>query len=121
MARIPLPVNLIGRNITLPPSWVTATGAEGLIIAGNDGRIFIEVMSSTTAQAFTVQTGLALNNEFSIPEFSVADTNATVSNANTEYKFGPFMPTIFNQPSTQDVYIDHAISAVLQFRAWKLV
>jgi len=121
MARINLPVNLIGRTITQPPSWVTATGAEGLVFSGNDGRVFLEVLSSTTGQQFTVLTGLILSNELSVPEFAVEDTVANVSSASTEYKFGAFQTNIYNQPSSQDVYIDHDVSAVLQFRAWRLI
>src|SRR5574342_426742 len=104
MARINILINLIGRSITLPPSWVKATGAEGMIFSNNDGNIFLEVMSSTTAQQFTVLTGLVLENELSIPEFAVADTLAVVSNANQTYPFGSFPPNIYNQPGTTNVY-----------------
>lgn len=122
MARINIPINLIGRSITLAPSWVTATGAEGLIFSNNDGHIFLEVISTTTAQDFTVQTGLILQNELGVYEFAVADTNATISLANQSYMFGAFPPNIYNQPTnTTNVYIDHAVGAVLQMRAWKLV
>lgn len=119
MARITIPVNNIGRSITTPPSWVTATGSEGLVFS-NDGDTFIEVMSSTTAQQFTVLTGLELQNELGILEFAVADTLATVSNANQSYNFGGFPTNIYNQSGTTDVYIDHAVGVILQFRAWKL-
>src|SRR5574342_1349441 len=103
MARINIPINLIGRSITTPPSWVTATGAEGAVFSNNDGNIFLEVMSSTTAQAFVVQTGLSLANELGIQEFAVADSSASVSLANQAYNFGAFPPNIYNQSGTTNV------------------
>lgn len=114
MARINIPVNDIGRNITLPPSWVTATGSEGMIFTNTGGNVFLEVLSSTTGQSFNVITGLVVDNEW-----SVSDDLINVSNANEIYKIGIYPANIYNQPSTQQVHINHSASAILQFKAWR--
>lgn len=116
MARINIPVNNIGRNITLPPSWVTATGAEGMVFTNLGGNVLLEVMSSTTGQSFNVVTGLVVDNEW-----SVADDLVNVSNANETYKLGPYPTNIYNQQDGSfQVYINHSVSAILQFKAWRL-
>ena len=116
MARITLPVTDITRIITAPPAAYTSTGTDGFKFDNSSGDVFLEVISSTTAQQFTVQTGLVVENEW-----AVADTLATVSNANTTYYLGPFPQNIYNQDTTNnEVYVDPAVGAVLQFRAWRV-
>lgn len=114
MARITLPVNDIGRNITLPPSWVTATGAEGLVFNNFGGNVFLEVLSSTTGQSFNVITGMIVDGEW-----SVRDDTINVSNAGEIYKIGPYPTNVYNQPNTLTTFIDHSVSAILQFKAWR--
>jgi hypothetical protein len=116
MARLTLPVNTITRTLTAPPALFTATGPDGFQFDNTTGRVFLEVVSSTTGQQFTVQTGLVLENEW-----SVVDTLVNVSAASTSYFIGPFPQNIYNQDYVSNlVYVDHATSAVLQFRAWQL-
>ena len=116
MARITLSVTDISRIITSPPSLYTATGSDGFKFDNSSGDVFLEVISSTTAQQFTVLTGLIVDSEW-----AVADTLANISNANTTYFLGKFPQNIYNQPDgSNEVYVDHAVSAVLQFRAWRV-
>lgn len=116
MARVTLSVTDISRIITAPPALYTSTGVDGFKFDNSSGDVFLEVVSSTTAQQFTVLTGLVLDNEW-----AVADTLATVSNANTTYYLGPFPQNIYNQDTVDnEVYVDPAVGAVLQFRAWRI-
>lgn len=114
--RLTLPVTDISRVLTAPPSLFDATGVDGFKFDNSSGDVFLEILSSTTAQQFTVLTGLLINNEW-----AVADTLATISNASTTYYLGPFPQNIYNQDTVDNqVYVDHAVSAVLQFRAWRI-
>jgi hypothetical protein len=116
MARITLPVTDISRIITSPPALTTATGAEGLKFANASGDVILEIISSTISQSLTIETGLVIESEW-----AVADTLANISNANTTYYLGPFPQNIYNQDTVDNlVYIDHAVNAVLQFRAWRI-
>lgn len=116
MARLTLPVTDISRILAAPPSLFTATGSDGFKFNNASGDVFLEIVSSTTAQQFTVLTGLVLDDLW-----DVSDTLVSVSNANTTYYLGPFPQGIYNQEDgSNEVYVDHAVSAVLQFRAWRL-
>ena len=116
MARIQLSVTDISRILTAPPSLYTATGTDGFYFDNSSGDVFLEAISSTTAQQFTVLTGLVVDGEW-----SVADDLVTVSNASTTYFYGKFPGNIYNQPDgTNQVWVDHSVSAVLQFRAWRV-
>lgn len=117
MARIELSVTDIERILNTPPALFTATGSDGFKFDNSSGQVFLEVISSTTAQQFTVKTGLVLQNEW-----PVHDDLVNVSNAGTTYYYGRFPTNIYNQPDEVGyVYVDHAVNAVLQFRAWRLV
>lgn len=116
MARIQLSVTDISRILSSPPSLFTATGTDGLYFDNSSGDVFLEVISSTTGQSFTVLTGLLLEDEW-----SVSDTSVTITQADTTYYLGPFPQNIYNQPDANNTYVDYAVNAVLQFRAWRLV
>jgi len=116
MARIQLSVTDISRILAAPPSLYTVTGADGFYFDNSSGDVFLEVISSTTGQQFTVLTGLIVDNEW-----PVADDLVSVSNASTTYFFGKFPGNIYNQPDgSNQVWVDHDVSAVLQFRAWRV-
>lgn len=116
MARIELSVTDIDRILSAPPALFTATGSDGLYFDNESGNVFLEVISSTTGQSFTVQTGLVIEDEW-----TVADDLVNVSNANTTYFLGRYPQNIYNQPDgSNQVWVDFASNAVLQFRAWKL-
>ncbi len=116
MARIELSVTDIERIMNTPPALFTATGTDGFKFDNTLGNTFLEIISSTTAQSFTVKTGLVVDNEW-----PVADDLVNVSNAAETYFYGSFPQNIYNQPDEAGmVYVDHDVSAVLQFRAWRL-
>ena len=116
MARITLSVTDISRILSAPPALYTATGTDGFYFDNASGDVFLEVISSTTAQSFTVLTGLVVDNEW-----AVADDLVNVSNASTTYFYGNFPQNIYNQPDgSNQVWVDHDVSAVLQFRAWRI-
>jgi hypothetical protein len=116
MARVTLSVTDIDRILSAPPALYTATGSDGFKFDNASGNVFLEVISSTTGQSFTVLTGIVLEEEW-----TVADDLVNVSNASTTYYHGRYPQNIYNQPDDLNkVYVDHAVGAVLQFRAWKL-
>lgn len=115
--RLQLPVTDISQiNLTLPPGMYTVTNNIGFYFDNSHGKVLLEVISSTTGQQFTVLTGLLINNEWAI-----ADDLVNVSNANTRYFLEPYPRNIYNQPGgTNQIYVNHAINAILQFRAWRI-
>jgi hypothetical protein len=115
MARLTLSVTDISRIITAPLSLYTATGTDGFKFDNASGDVILEIISSTVGQSFDVITGLILEDEW-----LVADSLVTITQANTTYYLGPYPQNIYNQPSLNDIYVDHAVSAVLQFRAWRI-
>jgi hypothetical protein len=116
MARVTLPVTDITRLLVAAPAMYAATGSDGFKFENGSGDVFLEVISSTTAQQFTVLTGLVIDNEW-----AVADTLATVTQAAQTYMIGPFPQNIYNQDTVDnEVYVDHAVGAVLSFRAWRI-
>jgi hypothetical protein len=116
MARIQIPVVDITRIITAPQALLTSTGADGHYFDNASGDVLLEIISSTTGQSLTVLTGLVIENEW-----AVSDTLANISNANTSYFIGPWPQNIYNQDTINNqVYIDHDVNAILQFRAWRV-
>lgn len=115
MARTQIPVTDITRLGVAGPTLVPADITNGHYFDNPGGNVFIEAISSTFPVNFTVLTGLVIEDEW-----AVADTLCTVSQANTSYYFGKFPANIFNVGGEDtSVYIDPAVSAVLQFRAWR--
>lgn len=116
MARLELPVTDITRTLTTPPALFTATGSDGFYFENLGSDVFLEVISTTTGQQFTVLTGKVIEDEWSL-----SDDLVSVSAANTTYKIGSYPSNIYNQPDgSNQVWVDHSVSAVLQFRAWRL-
>lgn len=117
MARLELTVTDIDRILSAPPALFTATGSDGFYFDNSSGNVFLEVISSTIGQSFTVKTGLVIEDEW-----TVADDLVNVSAASTTYFLGRYPTNIYNQPDgTNQVHVDHSVNAVLQFRAWRLL
>lgn len=115
MTRVQIPVTDITRLGVVGPTLTPADITNGHFFDNPAGNVFIEAISSTFPVSFTVRTALVIENEW-----AVADTLCTVSQANTSYFFGRFPANIFNVgDSDTSVYLDPAVSAVLQFRAWR--
>lgn len=115
MSRVQIPVTDITRLGVVGPTLVSADITNGHFFDNPGGNVFIEAISSTVPVSFTVLSSLIIENEW-----AVADTLCTISQANTSYYFGKFPANIFNvSGSDSSVYIDPAVSAVLQFRAWR--
>lgn len=111
-----LPVTDIDPMILVnPPAYYTVENNPGFFFDNSYGKVFLEVISSTIAQNFTVITGHVIANEWSI-----SDDIFNVSNADTRYFIGPFPRDRYNQPNSNYVFVDHATNAILNFRAWRI-
>ncbi len=117
MPRVEIPVTTISRSGATPPSQTTADATNDHYIANNDGRIFLEIISTDgSTQTVTVETpvvedGLALDDQvISVP-------------AGATRLAGPFSTTTFNQTGVGDenkVFINPSVSTNLKFRAYRV-
>lgn len=101
---------------TTPPSQVNGDATNDHYFTGNDGLVFLEVVSSD-AGAQTVSIDYA-------PTYApIVDIPAQVESipAGATRLLGPFAPTAFDQNPDGDVYFDPSVSTTLKFRAYKTV
>lgn len=114
--RYEIPVHNIDRMlITNPPPAYFSDSNIGFFFNNIGGDVYLEVFSSTISQSFTIQTEKIIDYEWHLE-----DVVYFVSNADTKYFIGPFPERIYDQPNTTNVFVDHAVDAVLQFRAWRM-
>ncbi len=105
-----------GRFATAQPTLINGDSVNDHYITGNTGIEVIEVVSTdAAAQTVTVQ--------FAPGAVGVASlTGVTESIAIGETRIlGPFLPRLFNQNASGDVYFDPAVSNTLDFRAYEVV
>jgi len=113
MARIAIPVSTIIRGGLTPPSQTDADATNDHYIASNDGRIFIEIVSSdASTQTVTVETPVTYDS------LAVEDLEISIPAGATRLS-GPFPMNSFNQ-SDQSIYLNPSVSTTLKFRAYKL-
>lgn len=114
-----LPVTDIEMLYTVNPlAFYTVENNIGFKFDNSYGKVFLEVFSSTISQNFTIQTGHVI-----AEEWPLTDEIYNVSNADTIYRIGPFPRDRYNQRPTPDpdyVYVDHAVTSILKFRAWRI-
>ena len=115
--RLELPVTDISPiSLILPPALYSVTNNIGFYFDNSRRDVFLEVISSTTNQQFTIQAGAIIANEW-----DVLDDIINITQANTRYFLAPLPKHIYNQPDgSEKTFVDHAVSAVLQFRAWRI-
>ncbi len=112
MPRTALTVTEISRTGVDRPSQAVGDVANGNSIAGNDGRVFLEVTNDDAAtQTVTIQT------PGTIDGLAIADLVVSLAAAAVKL-IGPLSPTTFNQ-SDGLVYVDPS-DADLKFRVYKL-
>jgi len=117
MARVEIPVTTIVRAGVAVPASVVANAALKHAVGGNDGTVWIEVVSTDAApQTVVVQ-----------PSPSVEADGLAVSpltlaiGAGASMKFGPFKPSTFNQDAVdREIWLDPSVSTTLTFRAYKI-
>jgi len=117
MPRVEIPVQTITRLSVSPGSQITADATNDHYISGNDGRIFVEIISTAVAtESVTFET------PFSLDDLALEDQVIYVGPSATRYA-GPFPTSTFNQTGVGDenkLFIDPSVSTTLKFRAYKV-
>jgi hypothetical protein len=114
MARVVIPVTALTRDGVAPPAQTNADSVNNMEIDGNDGRVFVEIVS-TDAGAQTVS--------FEIPELvdgeAVAPKIVNVPAGATRLA-GPFPTDTYNHAGSK-MFVDPSVSgATLKLRAYQL-
>ncbi len=116
MARTLVPITEIVRSGATPPSATVADATNDHYFTGNDGRVYLEIVS-TDAGAQTVTVKAAPT--FSADGLTVGDLVISIP-AGATRRAGPFRVSTFKQNASADVYFDPSVSTTLTFRAWRL-
>lgn len=116
MARVVIPVTDIDRDGVAAPSQVTADATNDHYFTGDDGKVFLEIVS-TDGGPQTVE--VVANPSFFADGLTVANLSIAVA-AGATILAGPFRVTTFKQNATNDVYVNPSVSTTLKFRAYRL-
>jgi len=118
MARVDIPVNEIIRAGLAQPAQVTANSSLKHVISGNDGQVFVEVISTDAGgQTITVQPSPSA----SADGLTITPLVLTIAAGATKL-FGPFRPSTFNQDATsKELWLDPSVSTTLKFRAYRII
>ena len=117
MARVEITVTTISRTGVAPGTQHDADATNDHYIADNDGRIFLEIVSSSgsdqtvTVETPIIQDGLQLDDL--VIDVPAGDTILA----------GPFSTSTFNQRETalaNQVFVNPSVSTTLKFRAYKV-
>lgn len=112
MPRTALTVTTIARTGTVQPSQEVGDVANGNSIAGNDGRILLEVKNDdASSQTVTIPT------PGTIDGLAIADLVVSLTAGQTKL-IGPLSPSTFNQ-SDGLLHVDPS-DADLKFRVYRL-
>ena len=114
MPRVDVPITQLTEQGVAPPAQVNADAANDHQLAYNDGRVFVEVVSSDAgAQSVTIIT------PGTVGGLAVADQVVAVPAGATRL-FGPLPPAIYNQPDGTVSFDPSVTGATLKFRAYHL-
>jgi hypothetical protein len=101
---------------TAPPSQVDGDATNGHYFSGNDGLVFLEVVSSdASSRTVSIQ-----YSPLYAPIASVADQVESIPAGATRL-LGPFANAAFDQNAARDVYFTPSVSTTLKFRAYRVV
>lgn len=97
------------------PTLVNGDSVNGHYLTGNDGRVILEVVATTTTdQTVTIERAAA-----ALPGADLEPEVVTIPAGET-WELGPFPPEQFNQNSAGDVYFEPSWSDVMDFRAYRV-
>ena len=116
MPRVVIPVTSIVRAGATPPTQVTADATNNHYFTGNDGLVFLEIVS-TDASSRTVS--VVPNPSFTADGLTVSSLVITIPAGATRLA-GPFKVSTFRQNTASDVYVNPSVATTLLFRAWRL-
>ena len=111
MARIEIPTTQAVVTGVAAPAATPGNSSENHFIAGNDGKIILEVTNADAAATHTVTILTPAEAAGNIP---IEDPVTTVAKSGTSY-IGPFRPQVCNQSNGQ-VYVN-VNSSELKLRA----
>jgi hypothetical protein len=113
MARVVIPVTALSRAGVAPPAQTDADAVNNMEIDNNDGRVFVEIVS-TDAGAQTVGFEIAESVDgVSVPAKSVAVPAGATRLA------GPFPTDEYNHAGGK-VFVTPSVTTTLKFRAYQL-
>ena len=116
MPRVSIPVTDIDRDGVVAPSQVTADATNDHFFTLNDGKVFLEIVS-TDGSPQTVE--VVTSPTFFSDGLTLTNLSIAVAAGGTVYA-GPFRVTTFKQNATNDVYVNPSVSTTLKFRAYRL-
>lgn len=110
MPRVAIPVTTITRAGIVPPAETVGDTVNNHSVAGNDGKVFLEIRNAgaTVSRTATVLFAQQVDGQ-TVPGKPVAVAQATTENA------GPWPVSLYG--STINVDVDNA---ELRLRAWRL-
>jgi len=117
MARIEIPVTTISRLSVAPPSQVDGDATNDHYIANNDGRIFVEIVSTDAATQSVI-----FETPYTLDDLSLEDQPVYIGPSTTRYA-GSWPTYTFNQTGAGDenkLFLNPSVSTTLKFRAYKL-
>lgn len=117
MPRVQIPVQTITRLSVDPASQITADATNDHYITDNDGRIFVEIVSTAVATESVI-----FETPFALDGLDLEDQVVYVGPSATRYA-GPFPISTFNQTASGDenkLFVDPSVSTTLKFRAYRV-
>lgn len=113
MPRVEIPVTQLTDSGVAPPAQTNADATNDHYIAGNDGHIMLEIISTDGgAQSVTILTPGTFGG------LNLEDRTVSVPAGQTRY-VGRLAPGIYNQ-ADGSIYLDPSVSTNLKFRAYRV-
>ena len=117
MARVEIPVITIVREGVEQQAVVTSDDVLGHAIPGNDGTVFIEIVSGDPAPQTVV---VIPSPTVEADGLAISPLTLDIAAGATLY-CGPFKPSTFNQDAVdREIWLDPSVNGTLSFRAFKI-
>lgn len=117
MPRVEIPVTTITRLSVNPGSQIDADSTNDHYIADNDGRTWVEIVSSAVATESVI-----FETPYTLDGLSLEDHPVYVGPGATRLA-GPFPISTFNQTGSGDenkLFLNPSVSTTLKFRAYRV-
>lgn len=117
MARSAIAVTDIVRAGVAPISQTTADASNNHYVAGNDGAVYLEIVST---DAGTQTVAIVANPDLVSDSLTVSNLTLSIAAGATKL-CGPFKTKTFKQAADNDyMYVNPSVSTTLKFRAYRL-
>lgn len=115
MPRTEIPVTESSRGGVAPPAATNADMTNGMFIAANNGRIWLQIVSSDGA---TQTVGFAIPGD--VDGVAIDDKVVSIPAGTTKDGVGPWLTGTYNQED-DELHINPSVGgATLKFRAYRL-